>query len=102
MFAGPPGPIPPGERAEAHITILFSGDSGPWPGRRVKVSILTPADVVAEPAEAEVTLDADGGEVVRVFIVPAKTATPGPRTLAITATGSDTVNSTLMVDVTVP
>lgn len=94
-------PIPPGERAEARITVRFSDDSGPWAGRTVKVSVRPPADVSVEPAESEVTLDASGSAVVRVYVVPDRAAASGPRTLAITATGSDTASTTLSVEVAV-
>jgi hypothetical protein len=94
-------PIVPGEQAEAHITVRFSDDSGPWSGRRVKVSIRHPADVAVEPPETEVTLDANGRAVVRVYVVPDKAATSGPRTLVITAIGADSAKSTLNVEIAV-
>lgn len=101
MFAPPPGPIPPGDRAEARIEVRFDGPGDSWAGRKVKVSVRPPADVAVEPAESEVTLDATGSAVVRVSIAPGKAAPAGPRTLVITATGSDTASTTLDVKVAV-
>jgi hypothetical protein len=95
------GPIPPGERAEAHITVRFGGPGDSWAGRKAKVCVGPPPDVTVEPAESEVTLDSSGSADVRVYITPDKSAAPGPRTLAITATGSETASTTLSVEVTV-
>lgn len=101
MVAPPPGPIRPGDRAETRITVTFGGTGDPWAGRKDRVSVRPPADVAVEPAESEVTLDAQGSAVVRVYVVPDKTAPAGPRTLAITATGSNTASTTLDVEVDV-
>jgi hypothetical protein len=94
MFAPPPGSISPGERAEAEITVRFGSKDDSWAGRKVKVAVQSPSDVSVDPDESEVTLDANGSAHVRVYITPDKAAVAGPRTLAITATGSDTANST--------
>ena len=100
-FAPPPGPIPAGERAEARITVRFGGSGDSWAGRKIRVTVRSPSDVTVKPAESEVTLDADGMAVVRVDVIPDKTAPSGPRTLAITTTTSDSVSSTLDVEVAV-
>ncbi|AWM36068.1 hypothetical protein C1280_02950 [Gemmata obscuriglobus] len=101
MFAPPPGPISPGGRAETRVTVRFGDAGDSWAGRTVKVSVRSPADVKVEPAESEVALDAKGAAVVRVYVTPDKAAPAGPRTLAITATGSGTASTTLNADVTV-
>ena len=99
MFAPPPGPVLPGERGVAHVTVRFGGPGDSRAGRKVRVAVRPPSDVSVEPAESEVTLDSGGSAVVRVYVVPDKVASPGPRTLSITATDSDKLTFTLQADV---
>lgn len=95
MFAPPAGAIAPGERGDARVTVRFDYPGDSWAGRKVKVAIDSPSDVVVEPTTSEVTLDQKGSGVVNIGITPAKSATTGIRTLAISVTDSDGHDSTL-------